>query len=139
MQLTDCHTGPGLGVSPILLGKICQCISFNALMVTYNHIACFQFPDKIRILVTINQIDSFTNHTITHIFISHSMSLLNIYYYKWRILSYYVIVLLLSYPIRQRKGGVHMLTIVTALIISVVADVISHLICKWLDSNGNDN
>lgn len=31
------------------------------------------------------------------------------------------------------RGGGNMVQILTALIISVVANVISHFVCKWLD------
>jgi hypothetical protein len=39
---------------------------------------------------------------------------------------------LLSHPIWQQKGGVYMQEIIS-FFISIVAGVICHLICKWLD------
>lgn len=49
----------------------------------------------------------------------------------------YDILLLLSHPIRRRRGGVAMQEIISFLL-SIEAGVICHLICKWLDRNCDD-
>lgn len=46
---------------------------------------------------------------------------------------------LLSYPIRQRKGGVLMYEVLLSIIAAVVGGVICHYIIKWLDSGKHDN
>ena len=48
------------------------------------------------------------------------------------------IIPMLSHPIRQRKGGVHMDSILSFLV-SVMAGIVSYYICKWLDGNDSDN
>ena len=53
-------------------------------------------------------------------------------------LSDYDIISMLSYPIRQRKGGVHM-EILISFLVAVMAGVTCHYIIKWLDSNDDDN
>ena len=47
---------------------------------------------------------------------------------------------LLSYPIRQRKGGGTVLTefLISALV-TVVGGVVCHYIIKWLDGDRHDN
>ena len=45
---------------------------------------------------------------------------------------------MLSYPIRQRKGGVKM-DILLSLFVAVMGGVICHYIIKWLDGNNDDN
>ena len=49
------------------------------------------------------------------------------------------IIFMLSYPIRQRKGGMHMIDVIVSFLIAVAAGVVCHLVCKWLDSKDNDN
>ena len=44
----------------------------------------------------------------------------------------------LSHPIWQQKGGVNLELVIT-LMISVMANIISYFICKWLDRNDSDN
>ena len=44
----------------------------------------------------------------------------------------HVIILLLSLPIWQRKGG-YCLEFIISFLVSVAAGVISYYICKWLD------
>ncbi len=46
---------------------------------------------------------------------------------------------LLSYPIRQRKGGVLMYEVLLSIIAAVVGGVICHYIIKWLDGGKHDN
>nr|DAR25929.1 MAG TPA: hypothetical protein [Caudoviricetes sp.] len=45
---------------------------------------------------------------------------------------------MLSYPIRQRKGGVQV-EVVISFLVAVMADVTCHYIIKWLDSDDMDN
>lgn len=40
----------------------------------------------------------------------------------------------LSYLFRQRKGGVGV-ELLTSLMVAVMAGVITHVICKWLDGD----
>ena len=49
-----------------------------------------------------------------------------------------VIIFLLSYPIRQRKGGADM-NVLTSFLVAVAAGVACHFICKWLDGDDDDN
>ena len=46
---------------------------------------------------------------------------------------------LLSYPIRQRKGGEIMQEVLISILAAVVGGVICHYIIKWLDSGSNDD
>ena len=52
----------------------------------------------------------------------------------------YAMLVLLSYPIRQRKGGGTVLTefLISALV-TVVGGVVCHYIIKWLDGDRHDN
>ncbi len=54
---------------------------------------------------------------------------------KWNSVSQYAIICMLSYPIRQRKGGVNVLESIISFIVTVVAGVACHYIIKWLDSD----
>ena len=49
------------------------------------------------------------------------------------------IILELSLPIWQQKGGVVMTDILISFLISVTANVVSYYVCKWLDGNSSDN
>lgn len=42
------------------------------------------------------------------------------------------------YPIRQRKGGAS-LELLISFLISVIAGIACHYICKWLDGDNSDN
>ena len=46
---------------------------------------------------------------------------------------------LLSYPIRQRKGGEPMHEVLLSILAAVVGGVICHYIIKWLDGSKHDN
>ena len=46
---------------------------------------------------------------------------------------------LLSYPIRQRKGGDYLHDVLISVVVTVVGGVICHYIIKWLDSDNHDN
>lgn len=46
---------------------------------------------------------------------------------------------LLSYPIRQRKGGETMYEVLLSILATVVGGVICHYIIKWLDGGKHDN
>lgn len=50
----------------------------------------------------------------------------------------YAIIEVLSCPIWQQKGGALMASILS-FIFSVMANVASHYICKWLDREDSDN
>lgn len=47
---------------------------------------------------------------------------------------FYTIIIMLSFPFRQRKGGVHMEYIFTFLV-TVAGGVACHYIVKWLDGD----
>ena len=49
------------------------------------------------------------------------------------------IIQMLSYPVRQRKGGANMLSAVISFIVAVAGGATCHYIIKWLDSNDDDN
>jgi hypothetical protein len=40
---------------------------------------------------------------------------------------------LLSHLLRQQKGGVAMLDILISFVVSVLAGIVVHYMCKWLD------
>lgn len=44
----------------------------------------------------------------------------------------------LSHPFRQRKGGVHVEFIISFLA-SIMANIVSYYVCKWLDGGDSDN
>ena len=46
---------------------------------------------------------------------------------------------LLSYPIRQRKGGADLVDAIISFLVAVTAGVACHYIVKWLDSDDHDN
>ena len=46
---------------------------------------------------------------------------------------------MLLYPIRQRKGGVHMQDAIISFLVAIMGGVACHYIIKWLDSNDDDN
>lgn len=49
-------------------------------------------------------------------------------------------IIVLSHPIRQRRGGVYaVLDFITSLVIAIVGGVVCHYIIKWLDGKGDDN
>lgn len=48
------------------------------------------------------------------------------------------IMTMLSHPFWQQKGGANLVTIIS-FFVSVVADVVSYYICKWLDGSDSDN
>ena len=49
-------------------------------------------------------------------------------------------IIVLSRPIRQRRGGVYaVLDFITSLVIAIVGGVACHYIIKWLDGKGEDN
>lgn len=45
---------------------------------------------------------------------------------------------MLSHPIWQQKGGVHVEYLISFLV-SVIASIVGYYICKWLDRNDSDN
>lgn len=49
------------------------------------------------------------------------------------------IIVLLSYPFRQRKGGAGLTEYLYPFLISVMAGVVSYYVCKWLDGDDHDN
>lgn len=59
---------------------------------------------------------------------------------KWEPEHMYGTIILLSHPIRQRRGGVYaVLDFITSLVIAIVGGVACHYIIKWLDGKGEDN
>ncbi len=46
---------------------------------------------------------------------------------------------LLSYPVRQRRGGEIMQEVLISILAAVVGGVICHYIIKWLDSGSNND
>lgn len=54
-------------------------------------------------------------------------------------LTRYDILLVLSFPVRQRKGGVLVIDFILSVLVAVVSGVICHYITKWLDSDDSDN
>ena len=58
--------------------------------------------------------------------------------FRFLFLTGYAIIFMLSYPIRQRKGGGHM-EILASFLVAVMAGVACHYIIKWLDGDNNDN
>lgn len=53
----------------------------------------------------------------------------------WKRKGDYAIIFPLPPPILAQKGGVSNMDIITSLIAPVLAGVICHLICKWLDGD----